>query len=504
MTSVLPLSNNAQGNETPGLSNIEAEQSLLGCVMYDNAAYERVPDSLKAVDFYEPFHARLWAAMEDAIRKGQLAEPIVLMERFRNDPAFEELGGLRYLANLVDTAPPAFNAPDLARVVHGLAIRRAMVRIGGDIAGAAATDHDSDERELIEAAETALYELAEAGQQEVGTVNFANALSGAVMMYAEAFNRDGGLSGLSTGLIDLDRKLGGLHPSDLLVIAARPSMGKTSLATNIAFHVARNYQWEKNGEERRTVSGGVVAFYSLEMSAEQLAGRILAEVSGISGDRLRKGEFDAAEYARIRDTALEIESAPLFIDATGGLSLAKLAARARRTKRKHGLDLIVVDYIQLLTQGGKENRTQEVTAITGGLKALAKELNVPVIALSQLSRQVESRQDKRPMLSDLRESGSIEQDADIVMFLYREAYYVARTEPKEGSPEHLTWQDEMAQVRGVAECIVAKQRHGPIGTVKLSFDEDLTKFGNLAREGRYERAANDGPKGPRYSYGGDE
>jgi replicative DNA helicase len=470
--------------------NIEAEQALLGAILYDNAAFERIPDGLGARHFYEPFHARLYAAMEEYIRKGQLAEPIVLQERFRRDPAFEELGGLRYLADLVDRAPPAAHAADYARVVYDLALRRDLIRIGGDVALAAATDSDLSARDHIESAEQQLYALAETGVATSGFKTFEEALHGAVEMVAEAFSRDGALAGVSTGLLDLDQKLGGLHPSDLLILAGRPSMGKTALATNIAFNVARNYQWEPTLDGgRKTVNGGVVAFYSLEMSAEQLATRLLAEASGVSSDRLRKGEIDASEFGRVRDAALEIQESPLFIDATGGLSISKLTARARRLKRQHGLDLIVVDYLQLVTasEGKKgEGRVQEVSEITMGLKALAKELSVPVIALSQLSRQVESREDKRPQLSDLRESGSIEQDADVVMFVYRESYYKGRAEPREGTPEHLAWQDEMEQIRHVAEVIIGKQRHGPIGTVKLAFNEDLTKFGNLARDHRYE------------------
>ena len=472
--------------------NLQAEQALLGSILYDNSAYERLSDRLQARHFYEPFHARLFAAMEESIRKGQLAEPIVLMERFRRDPGFEELGGLRYFADLVDRAPPAANASDYGRVIYDLALRRDLIRIGGEMAVSAEQDAETEAREQIEAVEQQLYSLAETGGSSSGFQTFAEALHGAVEMAAEAFSRDGGLAGVSTGLIDLDQKLGGLHPSDLLILAGRPSMGKTALATNIAFHVARSYAWEPQPDgSRKTVNGGVVAFFSLEMSAEQLAMRLLAEVSGVSSDRLRKGEIDQGEFARVRDAALEIQDAPLFIDATGGLSIAKLAARARRLKRSSGLDLIVVDYLQLVTTGGdgsraNENRVQEVSQITMGLKSLAKELSVPVIALSQLSRQVENREDKRPQLSDLRESGSIEQDADAVMFVYREAYYKGRAEPREGTAEHLTWQEEMDMIRHVAEVIIGKQRHGPIGTVKLSFTEDTTKFGNLAREGRYD------------------
>src|SRR5579875_3373221 len=472
--------------------NLEAEQALLGAVLFDNAAYERLSARLQARHFHEPFHQRLFAAMEEHIRKGQLAEPIVLMERFRRDPAFEELGGLRYLADLVDRAPPAANAADYARVIYDLALRRDLIRIGGEIAATAEKDVEVEAREQIETAEQQLYSLAESGTASSGFVTFADALHGAVEMTAEAFSRDGGLAGVSTGLMDLDKQIGGLHPSDLVILAGRPSMGKTALATNIAFSVARNYAWEPQPDgSKKTVNGGVVAFYSLEMSAEQLAMRLLADASGVSSDRLRKGEIDQHEFARVRDAALEIQESPFYIDATGGLSISKLTARARRLKRSVGLDLIVIDYLQLVTTGGDgsrgtDNRVQEVSQITMGLKSLAKELAVPVIALSQLSRQVESRDDKRPQLSDLRESGSIEQDADAVMFVFREAYYKGRAEPREGSPEHLAWQEEMDQIRHVAEVIIGKQRHGPIGTVKLSFDDDTVRFGNLAREGRYE------------------
>jgi replicative DNA helicase len=470
-------------------SNLEAEQALLGAILFDNAAYERIGDALKAPHFYEPFHQRLFAAMEEHIRKGQLAEPIVLVERFRRDPGFEELGGLRYLADLVDRAPPAANAADYARVIHDLALRRELIRLGGEISVQAAADVEATARDQIEVAEQQLYALAETGSSSSGFVNFADALRGAVEMAAEAYSRDGGLAGLSTGLIDLDKILGGLHPSDLVILAARPSMGKSSLAMNIAFHAARHYAWEPQVDgSKKTVNGGVVAFFSLEMSAEQLAMRLLAEVSGVPSDRVRKGEIDASEFGQVRDAAIEIQEAPLFIDDTGGIPMAQLAARARRLKRTSGLDLLVVDYLQLITAGsGKsDNRVQEVSEITQSLKALAKELSVPVVALSQLSRQVENREDKKPQLSDLRESGSIEQDADVVMFIYREAYYKSRTEPREGTPEHLTWQDEMDQIRHIAEVIIGKQRHGPIGTVKLHFNENITKFGNLAREGRFD------------------
>jgi replicative DNA helicase len=468
--------------------NLEAEQALLGSLMFDNAVFERLSDRLRGSHFHEPFHNRLFDAIEDHIRQGMLAEPTILMERFKQDPAFAEFGGLRYLADLVDRAPPAANAADYARVVYDLALRRDLIRIGGDIMKEA-PDPERPAMDQIEQAEQSLYSLAETGKPSSGFVSFSTALAGAVQMAGEAYQRDGKLAGLATQLHDLDQKLGGLYPSDLLILAGRPSMGKTALATNIAFNVARNYRWEPTPEGRKTVNGGVVAFFSLEMSAEQLAMRILADASGVSSDRLRKGEIDASDFGKVRDAAIEIGESPLYIDATGGLAISKLAARARRLKRaEQGLDLIIIDYLQLITVGdgnNQRNRVQEVSEITGGLKALAKELNVPILALSQLSRQVENREDKRPQLSDLRESGSIEQDADCVMFVYRESYYLGRTEPREGTEEHLKWQEDMDVLQHQAEVVIGKQRHGPIGIVKLSFDADTTRFGNLANDGRY-------------------
>lgn len=477
--------------------NLEAEQALLGSLMFDNAVFERLSDRLRGSHFYEPFHQRLFDAVEDHIRQGLLAEPTILMERFKQDPAFQEFGGLRYLADLVDRAPPAANAPDYARVVYDLALRRDLIRIGGEIIKEA-PNPETPADEQIEQAEQTLYSLAETGKPSSGFVSFSHALSGAVEMAGEAYQREGKLAGLATRLDDLDQKLGGLHPSDLLILAGRPSMGKTALATNIAFNVARNYRWEPTPDGgRKTVDGGVVAFYSLEMSAEQLAMRILADASGVSSDKLRKGEIDASDFGKIRDAAIEIGESPLYIDATGGLSISKLAARARRLKRmENGLDLIVVDYLQLVTTGdnSQKNRVQEVSEITGGLKALAKELNVPIIALSQLSRQVEQREDKRPQLSDLRESGSIEQDADCVMFVYRESYYLGRAEPREGTEEHLKWQEDMDRLQHQAEVVIGKQRHGPIGIVKLAFDSNTTRFGNLVHDGRYGGAYADIPE----------
>ncbi|MEH6697218.1 MAG: replicative DNA helicase [Brevundimonas sp.] len=465
-------------------SNIEAEQALLGCLLYDNAAFERIPERLKAEHFFEPFHQRLFQEIVDHIAAGTLAEPELLKARFEKDPAFEPFGGLGYLLDLVDRAPPAMKAKDYAASIYDLAVRRELIRIAGDMAVSAA-DLAVPAAEHLSNAEGSLFGLAESGEQAKAVATFGQALDEAVAQAEAAFKRDGKLTGLATDLIDLDQKLGGLHPSDLLILAGRPSMGKTSLATNIAYNVARSFKEGVTEDgEPVTLAGGRVFFASLEMSKSQLAQRIISDRTDISSDKIRKGQIDAADFRKIMDARDELRSIPLYIDETGGISISRLAARARRQHRRTGLDLIVVDYLQLLTTGdGKgRNRVQEITEITGGLKALAKELNVPILALSQLSRQVESRDDKRPMLSDLRESGSIEQDADVVMFVFRESYYLGRSEPKPGSSQHLEWTEQMQAAQGLAECIIGKQRHGPIGTVRLSFNEDTTRFGNLARD----------------------
>jgi replicative DNA helicase len=490
MTAAMPdtLSPPHPASETPATipHNLEAEQALLGCLLFDNGAYERLYDGLQPRHFYEPFHQRLFAMIEEQIRIGHLAEPIVLLDKFKADQAFQDLGGIRYFADLVDRAPPAANASDYARVIYDLALRRDLIRLGGEIAKAAVGEKDA--REQIEAAESQLFAMAETGGSSSGFVSFSDAVSGALQHAEEAFHRDGGLAGVSTGLVDLDKQIGGLHKSDLIILAGRPSMGKTALATNIAMNIAKNFAYEPQPDgTRKTVRGGIVAFYSLEMSADQLAGRLLSDASGVPSDKIRKGEINPGEFMQIKEAAMEISACPLYIDDTGGITLAKLTARARRLKRTAGLDCLIVDYLQLVTIGDSTmNRVQEVSTITMGLKTLAKELAIPVIALSQLSRQVESRDDKRPQLSDLRESGSIEQDADIVMFVYRESYYLGRAEPREGSPEHLTWQEEMDRTRGMAEVIIGKQRHGPIGTVRLSFEANTVRFGNLANSHLYE------------------
>jgi replicative DNA helicase len=340
-------------------------------------------------------------------------------------------------------------------------------------------------RDQIEEAERKLYGLAESGRYDGGFQTFSNALTAALEMAAKAYERDGKLSGVATGLHDLDRMMGGLQPSDLIIIAGRPAMGKTSLVTNIAFNIAKAYRGEKRPDGTiETVNGGIVGFFSCEMSAEQLATRIIAEQSGVPSYKIRRGDIREDEFHRVSDAVRDMQTIPFYIDQTGGLSIAQLTARARRLKRQRGLDLLVVDYLQLLSGSSRkgENRVQELTEITTGLKALAKELSCPLIALSQLSRQVEARDDKRPQLADLRESGSIEQDADVVMFVYREEYYLKNKEPKPGTEEHFKWQTEMDQAHGKAEVIIGKQRHGPTGTVQLAFQADVTRFTNLADE----------------------
>jgi replicative DNA helicase len=392
----------------------------------------------------------------------------------------------QYLARLAAEATTIINAQDYGRTIYELSLRRDLIRIGEDMVNVAFdAPVDFAPRNQIEDAERRLYELAESGRYEGGFQRFSQALAVAVDMAAKAFQRDGKLSGIATGLRDLDTKMGGLQPSDLIVLAGRPGMGKTALATNIAYNIAKAHRAELQADgTQKTVNGGIVGFFSCEMSAEQLATRIIAERTGIPSSHIRRGGITEGDFEKIRDYSIELQSLPFYVDETGGLSIAQLTARARRLKRQRGLDLIVVDYIQLLSGSSKrsDNRVQEVTEITTSLKALAKELNVPVIALSQLSRQVESRDDKRPQLSDLRESGSIEQDADVVMFVYREEYYLANKEPRPGTPEHVKWTTEMELAHGKAEVIIGKQRHGPTGTVDLQFEGSVTRFGDLTSD----------------------
>ena len=465
--------------------SIEAEQQLLGAVLTNNDVYDRVASIIGAQHFYDPVHARIYEVAAARIAKNNLASPVTLKAFFEGDAGLDELGGPAYLARLAGSAVSSYAVRDYAQMIYDLAIRRELIGLGRDIAAKAAkVDIASEPREQIVEAEQALYQLSEQGKTDSGFQSFLRAVTDAVNVANAAYQREGGLAGVSTGLIDMDKKLGGLHKSDLLILAGRPSMGKTSLATNIAFNVAKAYKRGilPDGQEG-TIEGGVVGFYSLEMSAEQLAARILSEAAEVPSEQIRRGDMTEAEFRRFVEAAKSLEACPLFIDDTPALPISQLAARARRLKRTHGLDVLIVDYLQLVRGSGRsENRVNEISEITMGLKAIAKELHIPVIALSQLSRQVENREDKRPQLSDLRESGSIEQDADVVMFVFREEYYKEREKPGDHELEKMaTWQAEMERLHGKAEVVIGKQRHGPIGTIELSFEGRSTRFGNLVK-----------------------
>ncbi len=467
--------------------NIEAEQSLLGAILVNNDAFYRVSDFLEPKHFFEPLHQTIYETAGSLIRMGKVATPVTLKTFL---PAETDIGGMtigQYLARLAAEATTIINAQDYGRTVYDLSLRRDLIRIGEDMVNVAFdAPVDFAPRAQIEDAERQLYELAETGRYDGGFQRFSQALTTAVDLAAKAFQRDGSLSGIATGLRDLDNKMGGLQHSDLIIVAGRPGMGKTALATNIAYNIAKAHRAEVQADgTMKSVNGGIVGFFSCEMSAEQLATRILAEQTSIASSMIRRGGITEADFEKIRDYSIELQSLPLYVDETGGLSISQLTARARRLKRQKGLDLIVIDYIQLLQGSGKksDNRVQEVTEITTNLKALAKELNVPIIALSQLSRQVENRDDKRPQLADLRESGSIEQDADVVIFVYREEYYLQNKEPRPGTPEYANWQADMDRAHGKAEIIIGKQRHGPTGTVDVQFEGQFTRFSDLAQDG---------------------
>lgn len=470
--------------------NIEAEQALLGAILINNEAYDRVSAFLEPHHFFEPLHSRIFETSAKLIQSGKHATPITLKSFFEHEEAIGTVTVPQYLGRLAAHATSIINAEDYGRTIYDLSIRRDLILIGEDMVNVAYDSPvDMPPKSQIEEAEQRLYSLAEQGKYGSGFMSFSTALSDAIDMASHAYERQGGLSGLATGLRDLDRALGGLQKSDLVILAGRPSMGKTALATNIAFNIAKAYRTEINANGEETVAdGAIVGFFSLEMSAEQLATRIISEQSEISSEKIRRGLINDKEFHRLVEVTKQLQSLPLFIDHTGGITIAQLAARARKLKRQRGLGLIVVDYLQLLAGSGRrasDGRVQEITEITTGLKALAKELDLPILALSQLSRQVENRDDKRPQLSDLRESGSIEQDADVVMFVFREEYYVQRAEPSITKvEEHQKWQDEMDQVQGLGEVIIGKQRHGPTGTVRLQFTPEHTRFSDLADDSR--------------------
>jgi replicative DNA helicase len=466
--------------------NVEAEQALLGAILVNNEAIDRVSTFLKPVHFFDSLNGRIYEAASKLILGGKRATPITLKTYFQADEPVGELSVPQYLGRLAANATTIINAEDYGRTVYDLAIRRQLIGIGEGLVNTAFDSPiDAPPAVQIEVAEQQLYELAETGKYGSGFEPFSSALTDAIDMAANAYRRDGGLSGLATGFTDLDARMGGLQPSDLVIVAGRPSMGKTAFATNIAYHVARSYN--ADNDSNNALDGAIVGFFSLEMSAEQLATRIISEQAYIPSERIRRGRIESEEFDRLVEVSQELQSLPLYIDQTGGITVAQLAARARRLKRQRNVGLIVIDYLQLLSGSSRrasEGRVQEVSEITTGLKALAKELHVPVLALSQLSRQVENREDKRPQLADLRESGSIEQDADVVLFVFREEYYVERRQPRENTEEHKQWQTEMEMVTGKAELIIGKQRHGPTGTVMLQFTPEYTRFGNLAAEGR--------------------
>lgn len=457
--------------------NFEAEQALLGAILHNNMTYEKVSDFLKPVHFTHPAHGKIYEAIGRLIERNQIADPITLKDYFDSRQELKELGGKEYLIELATAVASIINATDYAHLIHDLYLKRSLIDIGEDVVNEAFEPAlDLNGIQLIEGAEQRLYQLITSDQTSKGFIPFSDALEEAILRAENAFKKQHHVVGVTSGLTDLDKCLGGLHPSDLLILAGRPSMGKTALATNIAFNAAKAVLDEKKG-------GGIVAFFSLEMSAEQLAARLLSQETGIPSDRIRRGDIDERGFNKFVDVSRTISALPLYIDDTPALSISAVRNRSRRLKRKYGLDLIVIDYLQLLqgSPDGRRNdgRVNEISEITRGLKALAKELNVPVLALSQLSRAVEQRDDKRPQLSDLRESGSIEQDADVVTFVFREEYYESRKEPPVGSEKHAEWQSRMGQIHNVAEVIIAKQRHGPIGTIKLFFDGALTKFADF-------------------------
>jgi replicative DNA helicase len=464
--------------------DIEVEQALLGAILVDNRLLEGVSAQLKPEHFYDPLHQRLYETMAGAIeRGGMIVTPLTLHAALKNDPGLQEVGGHGYLAGLAQAAPALPNVRDLVRILYGLALRRALIQIGEDIVNTAyEAPHDKSPQNQIEEAEKALYRVSENARYGQGPIDFAESLKRAVELAEKAQLRGGKISGVTSGFSDVDSLLGGLQPSDLLIVAGRPGMGKTAFATNMAFNAAYTYSQDLlNGAE--VPRGAPVLFFSLEMAAQQLSARVLSERTEIEMWKIRSGKFSESEWEKFVLTMQELSSVPFYIDDTGGISIAQLAARARRLKREKNIGVIVIDYLQLVEPSRRaENRVQEITEITKGLKTLAKELNVPVVALSQLSRGVDARDDKRPVLSDLRESGSIEQDADVVMFVYREEYYLKSREPEVGTPEHTKWLEKCERAFRRAEVLVEKHRHGATRKIDLFFDDRFTRFSNLATD----------------------
>jgi replicative DNA helicase len=450
-------------------NNIEAEQSVIGSILVTNEIFDEISTIISSINFYDPMHQKIYNAIENLIYKGMLANPITLKNYFEDEK--DDLDVPEYLVRITKFSTSVRQAIEYSKIIYDMFVRRELIKISEQtIDSAKINDLDTNGQNIIENSERLLFDLAEKGSFSSSLIKFDDAMKQTIEMASAAYKNEGGIVGVPTGLRDLDDKLGGLHRSDLIIIAGRPSMGKTSLATNIAFNAAKFIQ--DSGKKSS------IAFFSLEMSSEQLSTRILSEQARIASNDIRRGRISDEQFDQFLETSKNIAELPLFIDETPAISIAAMSNRARRIKRLHGLDMVVVDYIQLMrgTTYNKDGRVQEISQITQGLKAIAKELGVPVLALSQLSRQVEQRDDHKPMLSDLRESGSIEQDADVVMFVYREGYYLSRKEPREATVEHAEWQAKMNEVAHLAEIIIGKQRHGPIGKVTLEFEERFTKF----------------------------
>ncbi len=489
MSFELVNSNQKVINNEDIFSNTEAELALISCILWDNRNYEKVSDFLNENHFVDETNKIIFTTIKNLLDKNILVSPITLKNYLPEDK--NNLNKVNYLNQLKDSAPSTQNTFNYAKIIYDLYVKRNLVGIAHNIIQETNTNNNSVVENLIENAENDLYNLSQTGNSDRSFINFGNALKGAVDIISEAYKREGKIAGVPTGFKDLDKKLGGLHKSDLIIIAGRPSMGKTALGTNIAFNCAIKYLEEKDEFQNKTiVDGGKVAFFSLEMSSEQLATRILAEQTKISGDKMRKAELNKQDFNKIAKTSSELENLNLIIDDNPVLTIPTLRARARRLKRLHDINLIIIDYLQLMSSSSNsrnDGRVQEISEITRGLKSIAKELNIPVVALSQLSRQVEQREDKRPQLSDLRESGTIEQDSDVVMFIYRESYYLERLEPIRKSEEDdikynervSRWQQLTNENYNKAEIIIAKQRHGPIGSIKMHFDANYTKFSDL-------------------------
>jgi len=450
-------------------NNIEAEQSVIGSILVTNEIFDEINTVISNINFYDPMHQKIFAAIENLIYKGMLANPITLKNYFEDEKA--DLNVPEYLVKITKFSTSTRQAKEYSKIIYDMFVRRELIKISEQtIDTAKLNDLNTSGQNIIENSERLLFDLAEKGSFNSSLIKFDEAMKQTIEMASAAYKNEEGIVGVPTGLRDLDDRLGGLHQSDLIIIAGRPSMGKTALATNIAFNAAQKLQ-----DKQRKSS---IAFFSLEMSSEQLSTRILAEQSRIKSNDIRRGKISDEQFDKFIETSKNISELPLYIDETPAISIAAMSNRARRIKRLFGLDMIVVDYIQLMrgTFNNKDGRVQEISEITQGLKAIAKELSVPVVALSQLSRAVEQRDDKKPQLSDLRESGSIEQDADVVMFVYREAYYLERKEPRPATVEHAEWQAKMNEVSNLAEIIIGKQRHGPTGNIMLEFEAMFTKF----------------------------